>query len=59
MEGFLDFLADLILLTAGLAVMLLWLVILIGIAVETYDFFKDRGKSEEEILDPFDTGGEG
>lgn len=49
MDGFLGFLADLILLTAGLAVMILWLCILVGIAIETYDFFIGEKKKTEEL----------
>lgn len=39
MDGFLHFLSDLILFTAGLAVMLLWFTAFVVIAIETYDFF--------------------
>lgn len=48
MEGFLSFLSDLILFTAGIAVLLFWLVLLVGIAIETYDFITKKDDTDEE-----------
>lgn len=52
MDGFLSFLSDLILLTAGLGVIVFWLVLFIAIAVEIHDGFTEK-------KDPDDFGGEG
>lgn len=53
MEGFLSFLSDLILFTAGIVVLLLWIVLLVGIAIETYDYFRGDRKAdpEEEFIE--------
>lgn len=42
MYGILSFFSDLILFTAGLMVMLFWVVIFIAIAIEIIDLFKDE-----------------
>ena len=52
MEALLQFFADLILFTAGLAVTTFWLVVIIGICVEIYDLVKgdkSRTLGEEEL----------
>lgn len=46
MDTFLGFLSDLILLTAGVFVMIFWVVILVAIAVEIYDGITGKGKEE-------------
>ena len=48
MNGFLGFLSDLILLTAGLVVLVLWFALLVGIAVEMYDFVTGKNKKEAD-----------
>lgn len=53
MEGLLSFFSDLILFTAGLLVIVMWLAVLIGIAVEIYDSFKEKDKNDiddEEVI---------
>lgn len=53
MEALLSFFSDLILFTAGIIVVILWLIIIGGMAIETYDLFRGRGKStpeEEEVF---------
>lgn len=52
MESFLSFLSDLILFTAGIAVLIFWIIVLFGVAVEIYDFFtkKEEEDAEEPLL---------
>lgn len=50
MDAILGFFSDLILFTAGLGVVLLWLVILVVIVDEAIDLFVSvRNKKEEEV----------
>lgn len=48
MELAMSFFSDLILFTAGLVVVLLWITIFIVIGIEIYDGFKESDKDEEE-----------
>lgn len=49
METILGFFSDLILFTAGLAVLILWLVIFMAVAIEIHDLiFGDPGAKKEE-----------
>lgn len=49
-EALLDFFSDLILFSAGLVVVVFWIVIIMVVAIETWDaiFEKDQPKEEEE-----------
>lgn len=47
-DGFLSFLSDLILLTAGIAVLILWIVVFVAIAIEIYDGITGKGKETPE-----------
>lgn len=49
METLLNFFSDLILFTAGLAVVLLWLVVLLAIAIEIVDSIKERGETDVDL----------
>lgn len=48
MEALLSFFSDLILFTAGLAVVVLWVLIILAVAIEIYDSFKEEKITEEE-----------
>lgn len=48
MDGILSFLSDLILLTAGLAVVTFWFIIFVVIAIEIIDLFKDAKNPAED-----------
>ena len=49
METILGFFSDLILFTAGLAVLILWLVIFMAVAIEIHDLiFGDPGAEKED-----------
>lgn len=50
METLLNFFSDLILFTAGLGVVVFWMVILMVIAIEIVDLFKDNNESKVEEL---------
>ena len=47
MERILPFFSDLILFTAGLLVLLFWLVIIVLVVIEIHDIIVSRGKEEE------------
>lgn len=48
METILRFFSDLILWTAGLAVLILWICIIIGLSVEIYDLIFNRDNDNKE-----------
>lgn len=47
LEAVLGFFADLIIFTLGLAVLTFWIVILFAVAIEIYDAFTEKPKSDE------------
>lgn len=49
MDTLLQFFSDLILFTAGLAVVVLWLIVLVAIAIEVYDQFTE--KEDDNVQD--------
>lgn len=53
MEGFLGFLSDLILFSAGIVVLILWVIAIIAIAIEGYDLIK-AVFSKSDVVDPLE-----
>lgn len=51
MEMLLSFFSDLILFTAGLAVVIIWIILFILIGIEMYDAFTEEEPEEEEYND--------
>jgi hypothetical protein len=51
LEAVLGFMADLILFTAGLAVITFWLAIFMAIAIEVHDLIFGEGEKEKEESD--------
>jgi hypothetical protein len=49
MDALLSFFSDLILFTAGLAVVVLWIVLFIGIIIEVHDQIKEYRNKETEL----------
>lgn len=48
MDAILAFFSDLILFTAGVAVCLLWIAIIIAVGIEIWDAFHEQPQQEEE-----------
>lgn len=48
METILAFLSDLILLTAGIVVCILWLIVFMVISVEIYDLITGKGNNDNK-----------
>ena len=51
MQHLLSFFSDLILFSAGLAVLVFWIVAFAVIAIESYDFFVGKSDDEPDDLD--------
>jgi hypothetical protein len=49
MDSLLSFFSDLILFTAGLGVLVIWIAIFLGIIIEVHDQIKEHRNKEKEL----------